>query len=68
MATCPCCSNLLLRHIRQQGIYWFCRSCHAEMPNLEALKIAQMETYRLPQPAKQTVTHLITYTSRGSAA
>lgn len=37
MASCPCCSNLLLRHIRQGGVYWLCRSCHAEMPNFEEL-------------------------------
>lgn len=29
--TCPCCSGLLLRHVRQRGIYWFCTSCRQEM-------------------------------------
>ncbi|BAZ33133.1 hypothetical protein NIES4074_56430 [Cylindrospermum sp. NIES-4074] len=29
---CPCCSNLLLQHIRRSEIYWFCRSCRQEMP------------------------------------
>lgn len=33
MPICPCCSNLLLRHIRQGTVYWLCRSCRAEMPN-----------------------------------
>lgn len=33
MSTCPCCSNLLLRHIRHGTLYWLCRSCRAEMPN-----------------------------------
>ncbi|AFZ59571.1 hypothetical protein Anacy_4205 [Anabaena cylindrica PCC 7122] len=32
MNYCPCCSNLLLQHIRQSEIYWFCRSCWQEMP------------------------------------
>jgi ribosomal protein L37AE/L43A len=32
---CPCCSNTLLRHIRQGSIYWFCSDCRMEMPDLE---------------------------------
>ncbi|MCU0551034.1 MAG: hypothetical protein MUC48_16935 [Leptolyngbya sp. Prado105] len=35
MSTCPCCSDRLLRHIRQGSLYWFCRTCWSEMPNLE---------------------------------
>ncbi|MGF1538600.1 MAG: hypothetical protein ACFB4J_19230 [Elainellaceae cyanobacterium] len=34
MNACPCCARLLLRHIRQTGIYWFCGDCRQEMPNL----------------------------------
>jgi hypothetical protein len=34
MSTCPCCSDVLLRHIQHGSLYWFCRSCWAEMPNL----------------------------------
>lgn len=34
--TCPCCSSILLRHIRSTGIYWYCSSCHQEMPSLAA--------------------------------
>ncbi len=30
--TCLCCSNILLRHIRPEGIYWRCSFCHADMP------------------------------------
>ncbi len=33
MSTCPCCSDTLLRHIQHGSLYWFCRSCWAEMPN-----------------------------------
>ncbi len=29
--TCPCCGNLLLRHARQGGVYWFCTNCRQEM-------------------------------------
>lgn len=36
--TCPCCSSLLLRHARQQGVYWFCTSCRQEMMPLMAEK------------------------------
>ncbi|MEC4811678.1 MAG: hypothetical protein SAK29_00075 [Scytonema sp. PMC 1069.18] len=35
---CPCCSHQLLQHIRNNRVYWFCRSCWQEMPllNLES--------------------------------
>ena len=33
MNDCPCCSGLLIRHIRHDGVYWFCPSCWQEMPN-----------------------------------
>ncbi|MCW5316873.1 hypothetical protein GTQ43_24560 [Nostoc sp. KVJ3] len=32
MNYCPCCSNLLLEHIRGTESYWFCRHCWQEMP------------------------------------
>jgi hypothetical protein len=32
MTGCPCCSNQMLRHIRQNQVYWFCRQCWQEMP------------------------------------
>ncbi|MBD2368602.1 hypothetical protein [Leptolyngbya boryana] len=28
---CPCCSYVLLRHVRLDGVYWRCSHCHAEM-------------------------------------
>ena len=31
---CPCCSRVLLRHLGNDRIYWFCRNCYQEMPNL----------------------------------
>jgi hypothetical protein len=37
MNTCPCCSEHLLRHIRQSSIYWFCPRCKQEMPALELI-------------------------------
>jgi hypothetical protein len=35
MATCPCCSNPLLRHIRNHQLTHFCRHCWQDMPVLE---------------------------------
>ncbi len=33
MNNCPCCSSILLRHIRHSQIYWYCPHCKQEMPN-----------------------------------
>lgn len=35
MASCPCCANTMLRHIRNQEIRWFYRMCWVEMPLLQ---------------------------------
>ncbi|WP_392533564.1 hypothetical protein [Nostoc sp. C117] len=32
MNYCPCCSGLLLEHVRGRQTYWFCRHCWQEMP------------------------------------
>ncbi|NJK74050.1 MAG: hypothetical protein HC786_13785 [Richelia sp. CSU_2_1] len=32
MTPCPCCSNEMLRHVRRNQVYWFCRECWQEMP------------------------------------
>ncbi|MGH1394976.1 MAG: hypothetical protein ACRAVC_13245 [Trichormus sp.] len=32
MISCPCCSGLLLPHIRGSEIHWFCRHCWQDMP------------------------------------
>ncbi|BAY22274.1 hypothetical protein NIES2100_20370 [Calothrix sp. NIES-2100] len=34
MSYCPCCSNLMLQHLRGSDVYWFCRHCWQEMPVL----------------------------------
>lgn len=34
MNTCPCCGEMLLRHARHGGVYWFCTHCWQEMPDL----------------------------------
>ena len=33
--TCPCCSNILLRHVSDSRIYWRCGYCFQEMPVME---------------------------------
>jgi hypothetical protein len=32
---CPCCSYVLLRHIRANQLYWRCGYCYQDMPVLE---------------------------------
>ncbi|BAY38088.1 hypothetical protein NIES2111_24330 [Nostoc sp. NIES-2111] len=33
MISCPCCSGVLLPHIRSDAkIHWFCRHCWQDMP------------------------------------
>ncbi|MFN6569484.1 hypothetical protein A6770_20065 [Nostoc minutum NIES-26] len=32
MTYCPCCSGLLLQHVRGSEISWFCRHCWQDMP------------------------------------
>nr|WP_013334642.1 hypothetical protein [Gloeothece verrucosa]ADN17892.1 hypothetical protein Cyan7822_6045 [Gloeothece verrucosa PCC 7822] len=39
MNNCPCCSHIMLRHIRNHQLYWFCRNCWQEMPLLEATPV-----------------------------
>jgi len=47
--TCPCCGNSLLRHVRRQGIYWFCNSCYQEVPSLISLVMLRD---KLGQPSR----------------
>jgi diguanylate cyclase (GGDEF)-like protein len=42
---CPCCSQPLLRHASYQRVYWFCRQCHQEMPDIDNL----VKPHLLPQ-------------------
>lgn len=52
--TCPCCGNVLLRHARRKGLYWYCTSCHQEMvPSITG----QLPIYPEPRkPRSQQVT------------
>jgi ribosomal protein L37AE/L43A len=53
MNTCPCCSEILLRHARQGNIYWFCSHCRQEMPalSLERVVTSRQLLVRLPELA-----------------
>jgi ribosomal protein L37AE/L43A len=50
MATCPCCTQTMMRHIRHHHIYWFCRSCWQEMPVFEADPAQQIIVARATAP------------------
>jgi len=55
MTTCPCCSHQMLRHVRHQRVYWFCRQCWQEMPLLDRVAGSwigvDLETGDAPQMA-----------------
>ena len=36
MNNCPCCTDVLLRHIGKNGIYWVCPHCRQHMPVLDS--------------------------------
>lgn len=46
MNTCPCCSSQLLRHARQNRIYWFCSHCWEEMPDLSEMILGDRQRTR----------------------
>jgi len=60
MNNCPCCSEPLLRHIRHNEIYWYCTSCHQEMPNFTSLilKNKLRQTTNLIRETKATIQKL----------
>uniref|UniRef100_A0A7C3KCH5 Uncharacterized protein n=1 Tax=Oscillatoriales cyanobacterium SpSt-418 TaxID=2282169 RepID=A0A7C3KCH5_9CYAN len=44
MTNCPCCSGVLLRHVRHDGVYWFCMHCWQEMPDLSSDVLARAKS------------------------
>jgi hypothetical protein len=52
MNTCPCCSHVLLRHIRGNEIYWFCRNCWQEMPEMSVTLINLEPMMRGKHPSR----------------
>jgi len=53
--SCPCCGNTLLRHARQDGLYWFCTSCRQAMALLPASQPLRLDSITLSSRAVQTV-------------
>ncbi|MBN3893102.1 MAG: hypothetical protein HWQ43_29600 [Nostoc sp. JL31] len=56
MNYCPCCSSLLLEHIRGAETYWFCRHCWQEMPIYnwnESSSFADVVLGKLPRKPQQ---------------
>lgn len=48
--SCPCCGGSLLRHVRHQEVYWFCRTCWQEIP---ILCISQAQGVNRKEPETQ---------------
>ncbi len=50
MNTCLCCQDKLLRHLSHHRSYWFCPTCHQEMPNVPSLftNVSKLEISRNP--------------------
>ena len=46
MTGCSCCSNQMLRLVRQSQVYWFCRQCWQEMP-VYNLSVSTLNRYDL---------------------
>lgn len=42
MSNCPICSNVILRHIHHNQIYWYCSCCHQEVPNFTSIEISKL--------------------------
>ncbi len=51
---CTLCDDSLLRHIRKEGIRWFCATCRQDMPRLESSLLAHLPTHlpAHPKPVK----------------
>ncbi|ALF54019.1 hypothetical protein ACX27_16110 [Nostoc piscinale CENA21] len=43
MNYCPCCSEVLLQHVRGSEITWFCRHCWQDMPVLSCQRPSVLE-------------------------
>ena len=57
MNSCPICSDLMLRHIRQNKIYWFCSCCHQELPNFTSRQRGQLLKVRTVSKLNQLSQH-----------
>ena len=46
MNECICCHNRMLRHLNHRRMYWFCPTCHQEMPNIDEIKSHRLKKDR----------------------
>ncbi|MBW4471378.1 MAG: hypothetical protein KME45_13375 [Stenomitos rutilans HA7619-LM2] len=67
MATCPLCSDILLRHLRSGKPYWLCRRCRVEILEKKDLTAKNYPAHEaspralpLPIPAHHAVIRLPT--------
>jgi len=44
MNECICCRDRLIRHLSHRRMYWFCPSCHQEMPNIDEIQAHRLQT------------------------
>ena len=54
MTNCPLCESKLLAHIRDQHLYWFCRHCWQEIPNLADQVQERRQSNLKERPRHQT--------------
>ncbi len=60
MNQCPCCSHTLLKHWKNNQIYWYCSACRQEMPNLELTGSLETVPPKIPRRTAQTVATSLT--------
>ena len=46
---CPICSSILLRHIHQSKLTWFCPGCRQQMPNFNSKSVLNISNKSLDQ-------------------
>jgi len=64
MNYCPCCSEVLLQHVRGSEITWFCRHCWQDMPVLSCKRSGLLaEVVREEIPSKPELRENIQVTS-----
>lgn len=61
MASCPCCSNSMIRHFRNHQVHWFCRTCWQPMPLFEAkaLNVVSESPLAIEKPLWQSLELLL---------
>ncbi|MBE9201863.1 MULTISPECIES: hypothetical protein [unclassified Nodularia (in: cyanobacteria)] len=68
MNYCPCCSGLLLPHIRVSGLAWFCRYCWQDMPVFyleRPLSLEKAFADKLAETIQHKNNNKIIYASKG---